>query len=155
MDVRLDARSPLPFRSGVFELVFAEHFLEHLERSEGSQFLEECRRVLAPGGRIRLSTPNLDWVWRTHYRHPADDETKRLGAFHLNQAFHGWGHRFLYNDVVLADALAEAGFRSVTFHRWGESEVPSLRGIERHEVNDFEVTPECPDVLVAEAIRPS
>src|SRR5687768_18017028 len=40
------------------EAVFAEHFLEHLPVDAALSFLLEAHRVLAPGGWIRLSTPN-------------------------------------------------------------------------------------------------
>jgi len=151
LDLVLDGRSPLPFRNGSARFVFAEHFIEHLTREEGLAFLSECRRVLDPDvGVLRVSTPNLDWVWRTHYRYPADDETKRQGAHHLNMAFHGWGHRHLYNDVVLADGLREAGFARVEFFDYGESDCAELRGVERHEINTYRTTPECPDVIIAQ-----
>ena len=151
VDVILDARRDLPFADATFTCVFAEHFLEHLDRDQGRRFLAECRRVVRPHrGVIRVSTPNLDWVWSTHYRYPADDDLKRAGAFHLNQAFHGWGHRYLYNDVALRDALEEAGFNDVRFFRYGESDRPELTGIERHEINRYQTSEELPDVVIAQ-----
>ncbi|HVS66051.1 MAG TPA: methyltransferase domain-containing protein [Thermoanaerobaculia bacterium] len=152
VDLILDARQPLPFADATMAYVFAEHFLEHLDRDNGVAFLSECRRVLHPRtGVIRVSTPNLDWVWSTHYRYPADAATKRAGAFHLNQAFHGWGHRYLYNDVVLTDALQEAGFEDVQFFRYGESDRNELGGLERHEINRFETSETLPHVVIAQA----
>ena len=154
-DLVRDVRDGLPFDDGTLQVVFAEHFIEHLTRDEGAAFLSECHRVLGAGGVIRLSTPNLDWVWRTHYAYPADDDTKRLGASHLNQAFHGWGHRFLYNDVVLADALAATGFEAIGFFAFGESDREDLRGLEKHAPNTFEVSPTLPDVIIAQATKPA
>lgn len=48
---------PLPFADGCFEAVVFSEVLEHLSRSP-LPALEEMHRVLVPGGRLVLSTPN-------------------------------------------------------------------------------------------------
>jgi len=148
VDQVLDVRKGLPFAD--VASIYAEHFLEHLGLEDGLGFLAECRRVLRPDGILRLSTPNLDWVLLTHYRGPeAADAEAREDAFRLNRAFHGWGHQFLYNRAMLASALKSAGFARVSFGRYGESDVPELNGLERHET--WVDTPELPHVLIVEA----
>jgi predicted SAM-dependent methyltransferase len=152
MDIMADARIGLPFRDGSVLRVFAEHFIEHLTREEGGVFLRECHRILKPReGILRLSTPNLDWVWVTHYRWPADPALKRSNCAMLNQGFYGWGHRFLYNDTVLADQLTEAGFREHKFFDYGASDRTDLADLERHEKSpDLETLPH---VIIAQAYR--
>ena len=49
---------PLPFPDGAFDVVVALEVIEHL--LDPDEFLEECKRILAPGGSIILSTPRLD-----------------------------------------------------------------------------------------------
>lgn len=149
VDRVLDVRQGLPFR-GV-SAIYAEHFLEHLGFDDGVAFLKECRHALAPAGVLRLSTPNLDWVYATHYRswQSASREETLHDCFQLNRAFHGWGHQFLYNPSALEAVLRAAGFAVVTFHRYGESDVADLNGIERHK--RWEDTPELPHVLIAQA----
>jgi predicted SAM-dependent methyltransferase len=147
VDRVLDVRKGLPFR-GV-SAIYAEHFLEHLGFDDGLGLLKECRRVLAPSGVLRLSTPNLDWVYATHYRTSQVAEEALHDCFQLNRAFHGWGHQFLYNRATLESALKAAGFATVRFHLYGQSDVPELSGIERHET--WQDTPEMPHVLIAEA----
>ncbi|MEM8994661.1 MAG: hypothetical protein AAGF23_07695 [Acidobacteriota bacterium] len=151
VDRALDVTEGLPFRDQ--PLVFAEHFLEHLPVTAALDFLVECRRVLAPGGWLRLSTPNLDWVWRHVYRPEASDAERALGGLHANRAFYGWRHRFLWNRPLLERALEGSGFDEVRFCRWGESSIGALRGIEQHET--YPDTDEVPHVLIAEARRPS
>jgi hypothetical protein len=145
VDLVLDVRRGLPYSD--VEAIYCEHFLEHLTLREGLNFLRECRRVLTPEGVIRLSTPNLDWVYATHY-HFGDASMQVSDCLSLNRAFHGWGHRFLYNRGMLEAAFADAGFVNVTFHRYSESETPFLRDLERHE--KWIDTADLPHVLIAE-----
>jgi len=52
-----DACAPLPFHGGCFETVLCMEGIEHFEDQTG--FLRECARVLKPGGRLVLTTPNI------------------------------------------------------------------------------------------------
>jgi predicted SAM-dependent methyltransferase len=131
VDVVADMRDPLPFR-GV-RAVFAEHFLEHLTLAAGMAFLESAHAALQPGGWIRLTTPNLDWVWVTQYRLDTPPDQARANAQAMNRAFHAWGHRFLWNQSLLEEALAACGFDDVQPKPRGESDAAFLRGVERHE----------------------
>ncbi len=45
--------------------------------------------------------------------------------------------------------LGAAGFASISFHRYGESSVAELSGLERHQT--WEDPPELPHVIIAEA----
>ena len=149
VDRIIDVRNGLPFSR--VEAIFAEHFLEHLTLDDGLNFLREARRVLDPAGLIRISTPNLDWVYLTHYRTgpSVGDEDALHDCLQLNRAFHGWGHQFLFNRPTLAILLRAGGFAEVRFCRYGESEVPYLRNLERHEKSGD--TAELPHVIIAEA----
>jgi predicted SAM-dependent methyltransferase len=146
VDRVLDVRQGLPFEN--VAAIYAEHFLEHLSLEDGLAFLRECCRVLARDGVLRLSTPNLDWVYLTHYRLGSDATSAVADCLQLNRAFHGWGHRFLYNRTMLAAALQASGFAEVRFHRYGESDLEALRGLERHRT--WEDTPDLPHVIIAE-----
>jgi predicted SAM-dependent methyltransferase len=131
VDQVLDVTAGLPFENVRF--IFAEHFIEHIAYPSALELLRECRRVLRDDGVLRLSTPNLDWVWATHYRATMNDEESVQACFALNRAFRGWGHQFLYNETTLRATLMEAGFSSFLRCEYGESAHPELRGLERHE----------------------
>ena len=137
VDKVLDVTTGLPFADVSF--IFAEHFIEHLHYRHAAALLGECRRILRDDGVLRLSTPNLDWVWASHYRRVLTDEQQVLGAFGINRAFRGWGHQFLYNQGTLAATLRAAGFAEVVRCGYGQSSHPELQGLERHEQNpDFD-----------------
>lgn len=151
VDVVADVTRGLEFREA--EAVFAEHFLEHLALDDALRFLTEVHRVLAEGAWVRLSTPNLDWVWKTHYRLEGQPGEKRAAAFAINRAFRGWRHQFLWNQEMLAEALAACGFEEVRWCRRGESDLALFRDLERHET--YEDEDGLPHILIAEARKGS
>jgi SAM-dependent methyltransferase len=58
----LDARQPFPFKDGVFDYVFSEHMLEHIPYKEGIFMMKELFRVLKPGGKVRIATPDIEKI---------------------------------------------------------------------------------------------
>lgn len=151
VDVVADVTRGLEFHD--CEAIYAEHFLEHLRIDQALDFLAEAHRALGSAGRIRLSTPNLDWVWVTHYRLDAPAELKTEMAIQINRAFHGWQHQFLWNREMLVACLDACGFQELEWCRYRESRHEVFRGIERHE--SYRDTPDLPHVLIVEAGRGS
>ena len=150
VDLRWDLARGLPFEGVQF--VFAEHFIEHLSFEQAERFVRACRAALGDDGVLRLSTPNLDWVWETSY-HPhgwKDGVGDPLhDCFVLNRAFHGWGHQFLYNVPVLTHLLQAAGFDEIRQVGYGQSSRPELQGLERHE--QYPDAPGLPHIVIVEA----
>jgi predicted SAM-dependent methyltransferase len=147
VDRVLDVSEGLPFEDVRF--IFAEHFIEHLPFDAATSLMRECRRVLRDDGVLRLSTPNLDWVWASHYKKVMTSEEAVLSCFAINRAFRGWGHQFLYNLQTLTALLQNAGFATVTPLTHGVSSNPDLHGLEHHE--KYPDSPEVPHVVVVEA----
>lgn len=65
---RGDMNARLPAEDGEFDAVVSIDGIEHIERQ--FDFVAECARVLRPGGRLFLSTPNVSslrsrwrWLW--------------------------------------------------------------------------------------------
>ena len=165
VDRVLDVRDGLPFENVTH--IFAEHFLEHFTLDDGLQLLRECARVLVKDGVLRISTPNLDWVWATSYSSRwtatspttavidiaqwTHDEAAARDCFTINRAFHEWGHLFLYNRAMLTETLQRAGFTRWEWCTYGRSRHAELHALEQHEASPD--TPELPHVLVVEATR--
>ena len=90
----LDATRTFPLPEASFAAVYSEHQIEHLRMDEGLAMLRESYRVLEPGGRIRIATPDLmalvrclecaedsdaaHYVKWMYHRHIADEERSVL-----------------------------------------------------------------------------
>ena len=61
-----DVNKGLPFKEGRFSAVYHSHILEHLEPIEGRKLIEECYRVLRPGGILRIAVPDLECIARLY-----------------------------------------------------------------------------------------
>lgn len=48
---------PLPFEDNTFDVITAFQFIEHI--ADRKEFLKECLRVLKPGGKFLVTTPNV------------------------------------------------------------------------------------------------
>jgi predicted SAM-dependent methyltransferase len=150
--VQLDARERLPFRSSSFEWVYSEHFVEHLKPGDAISWLQEVRRVLVPGGTLRVTTPDLrryvdayldpgDRFFRLHRERirafgvPDMDDRK---AFMLNQIFQFWGHRWIYDADELRHAVGEAGFPIESFRicEFRQGSVPAAAKLDMEVRND-------------------
>ncbi len=145
--VFLDARRPFPMPAESLDYIFSEHVIEHLEFEEAMAMLCECKRALKPGGRIRIATPDLKQIIALYAQPDGEEQARyirwimrtfrpKFGEFSpahaVNQSFHGWRHKFIYDELTLRQALKDTGFQSITRVEPGESEDEQLRGLEQH-----------------------
>ncbi|MEW6250628.1 MAG: methyltransferase domain-containing protein [Planctomycetota bacterium] len=64
--VACDLREGIPLPVGACAAVYHAHLLEHLPRAAGLELLGECRRVLRPGGVLRVVVPDLEAIARLY-----------------------------------------------------------------------------------------
>ena len=89
---------PLPFDVGAFDLVWSTEVIEHV--ADTARWLSEVRRVLAPAGRLLLTTPN-------HSR-------LRLAVGGIERYSEPLGdHLHLYSRRSLQRLLADFGFAGI------------------------------------------
>jgi SAM-dependent methyltransferase len=102
LDFRLaPIEGPLPFEDGGFDLVWASEVIEHV--ADTARWLSELRRVLAPGGRLMLTTPS-------HGR-------LRVGLGGIERFSEPLGdHLHLYTRRSLREVLVEFGFEGISVH---------------------------------------
>lgn len=154
IDQVMDATAPWPFAEGSLSYVYGEHFLEHLDVLAALDFLRYAGKSLRVGGRLRLSTPNLEWVMATHFRlHPTPEEQRWRDTITTNRAFYGWGHRFLWSRELLELVLLRTGYANIAFPAYGESTDANLRSLEQH--GGYSIAEGRPSVIIVEATRQS
>ena len=167
-----DCRTALPLPSGSASGIFTEHFLEHLDYyEEAPRFLEECRRVLRPGGTLRVIVPDGSKYLNAYCTGDIEDlrtfspvmsmdpasevapfsiardvlpfRTKmEVVNFHFRQSGQ---HRFSYDFETLARLLEDCGFESVVQSGFRVTRLPDL-------AIDGEFR--APESLVVEAVSP-
>ncbi len=141
----IDATERLPFADASLDFVYSEHFIEHLPYRQGRFFVEECQRVLKPGGVCRLATPKLEFLIELYQNQAApleayarDSFDKWVGgdlysrALVINNFFHNWGHQCIYDHSTLTQLLTLSGFKTVVACEVGESEHAALQNLEHH-----------------------
>jgi predicted SAM-dependent methyltransferase len=143
-----DATRRLRFADGSVEAIYSSHMIEHLSRAHGRHFLAEARRVLRPGGRLRLATPDLGALVAEYSQaraaggeSPAADEfMAALHLFHdadeglvgrlISRNFSGHWHQWLYDAESLSALLAEVGFTDIRRVPFRDGGFPDLERIE-------------------------
>jgi len=107
---------PLPFEDGSFELVWASEVLEHV--TDTARWLSEVRRVLAPGGRLLVTTPShgrlrvaLSGVER--FSEPLGDHLHLYTKSSLRTLLHEFG----FGEVEVRAAEGPPFFRRTLFAR--------------------------------------
>lgn len=121
------ARPPLPWRDSCLEAIVSQQVIEHLDlRLELIPLLTDLYRLMAPGGEIWLSCPDMEKVCRGYLEDKGrtlyEDASLRGGItlpagmpvqHYINDIFHQDGcHRNLFDFALLSWAVAQAGFSS-------------------------------------------
>jgi len=138
-DKKLDARKGLPYPDQTVDGVYSEHFFEHLTQAEGLGFLRETRRVLKPGGIVRVAMPDLDAFVHRYVSEDwrGDGDMFKLGfdwvanrCEMLNLGMREWGHKHLYNEEELIRIAQMAGLEPTKRCEHGKSDTPEFVGRE-------------------------
>lgn len=123
IDHKQDIRRLANFADGAAELIYACQVIDYFDREELPDVLAEWRRVLMPGGILRLSAPNfatlarlyqaglsLDWMLGTMYGKWPD-------------ATGGWIYKkTTFDEASLTKVLDEAGFVGIEHWDWRQTD---------------------------------
>lgn len=107
-----DITSLRDFETGTVDLVYMCHILEHIKASELKGVLSEMKRVLKPGGVLRLSVPDFDRLVEV-YNACGKDITVISKQLMGGQDHQYNIHYCVFNHRRLSELLKEAGFRKV------------------------------------------
>jgi len=107
--------------------------------------LSECHRILKPGGRIRIATPDLSFLIDLYAPYKSElqndyirwaldnfvpDVPAPLDTFVINNFVRDWGHKFIYDQKVLRLSLENVGFLNIVKRNLNESGHEDLRELE-------------------------
>lgn len=150
-----DLTESLPFSDNSVSAIYGAHVLEHLYLADARKLLSECRRVLRPGGIIRLVVPDLRSMATAYLRSKngesrspsekiaaADSLNEKLGFrspappngnvllkfYYLWKDFHH--HKWMYDSDSLAYYLQQAGFSNVCEKEYLQSEISGIEEVE-------------------------
>lgn len=142
--IQTDLTKPLKYWEGSVDLIFTEHFIEHITGPEAQALLHECFRVLKPGGGIRISTPDLGLI--AHYYLRRDLKDFKLAGLDyespaqmINVAMHEWGHKYLFDFEELERMLKIAGFSQIGYAPFDISRFPGMPTNSRNMFSDLTV----------------
>ncbi len=94
---------PLPFDDESFDVVSLVELIEHIEDDACLALLDEAYRVLAPGGRLLVSTPNYGSLWPL-----VETLVNRMGAVSYEDQ-----HINHFTKARLEELLTKTGFCSI------------------------------------------
>jgi predicted SAM-dependent methyltransferase len=124
-DIYRDLRNGIPLKKNTVSTIYTSHLLEHIPFKQLIPFLEECKRVLKPGGGVlSVCVPNAGnyieaYIEKRQFRsiesfyELAKVET---GSFidQLNYiAYMDGQHCYLFDEENLLNTLKKAGFSKV------------------------------------------
>jgi len=144
----LDATRPLPLPDASFDYIYSEHLIEHLDYEDGRKLIFECARVLKRGGKLRIATPDLQFLIDLYANSQLSETQRRYIEFEyrrympryetrqkavvFNNFMHAWRHRFVYDEDTLRELLRKAHFNRIMRYRVGQSDDTTLRSLEHH-----------------------
>jgi predicted SAM-dependent methyltransferase len=143
--VYMNATRRFPLPADRFAAVLCEHMIEHVPREAGATLISEAFRVLAPGGWLRIITPDLERLAVLCLAAPTPEGQRYLdfvASIHgrpsitpaeaMNYMFYEYGHRHIYTISSLAEMLRSAGFVDLEDTRAGYPLQPIFKGAEGH-----------------------
>lgn len=160
IDYRHDLRTLPMFSDGCADLIYSSHTLEYLDRVEVQEALREWRRVIKPGGMLRLAVPDFEALVEVYRR--TGDLNYVIGPLYGRWPIPGSRdvvyHRTVYDERSLRDVLESAGFVRVRRWDWRTVFAGELNGFDDYSQAYFPHLRKDDGLLISlniEATRPS
>jgi SAM-dependent methyltransferase len=118
-----DLRDGIPYPDESFDAVYHSNFLEHLDRADAEGLLRECRRVLRPGGVLRVVVPDLEVQARAYLDALAAARAGEAGG----EDRHRWALVELYDPVTRRELGGEMQAWMDAGWPWAEGAAPAAR----------------------------
>lgn len=142
----------LPYRDNSVACIYAGELWEHFEYADACAVTQECYRILAPGGVLRVCVPDGPTFWKgylelyeaehakprhmwntqalnDHVQMFFDAICTRKSLFQSIGAFHKWN----YDKIQLIGLFEQAGFSDVDRTAYHDSRIPDIEQVERSD----------------------
>lgn len=113
IDERFDVRT-IPYPDCSVDEILALHVIEHFDFFEGQRVLEEWYRVLKPGGKLLIETPDFLETCREFVAGPEERRWELYNHFFAAPWIPGQTHKFLFTEDQLRCQLGWAKFSKVS-----------------------------------------
>jgi SAM-dependent methyltransferase len=130
IELSCDVRTGLPVPDGYFDYAVSIHGLQDLAYLDVVPALRELRRVLRPGGVLRLALPDLDRAIEAYlcgdarYFYIPDDEVRSPGAKLVVQAIWYGSTRTPFTWDLIRELCAKVGYAHVVRCAFRETRSP-------------------------------
>lgn len=119
-DAKVDARfdvASLPYEDNSVDEIKAFHIIEHFDWHKGNEVLKEWARVLKPGGKLWLETPDFyescKQFIQVFEKNDGEGIARMYGHFFSEAWLPGQAHLFLFTEPQLRTQLEWAGFGDI------------------------------------------
>ncbi len=115
VDLVFDITKKFPIGDGVIEEIISIATLEHLRKPNVHHVLKEFFRVMAPGARLRVSTPDIEAIAKAVLAGEDPDVLNQqlFGKFKGDQTGDYDLHRWMYTAQQMIGVLNDIGFMDV------------------------------------------
>lgn len=115
VDLVFDITKGFPIEDGVIAEIVSIATLEHLRKPYVHHVLQEFFRVMAPGARLRVSTPDIEAIAKGVFAGEDPDilNQQLFGKFKGDQTRDYDVHRWMYTAEQMIGVLKEIGFTDV------------------------------------------
>jgi SAM-dependent methyltransferase len=145
IDLSCDIREGLPLEAGSIDYAVSIHALPEVPYSDLVPVLRELRRVLKPGGVLRLGLPNLERAFDAYRRGDSDwflipdDEMSSVGGKLITQLIWYGYSRTLFVPEFAVELLRKAGFAQIHQLASGEtaSPYPEITALDDRPLESF------------------
>jgi SAM-dependent methyltransferase len=147
----------IPCATGSVAAVYSSHMIEHLDRAEVRAFLGEAKRVLSPGGVLRVAVPDLGLLAKDYVA--TGDADMFVAGTHMGLSrpagLREWAkwtlvgprhHLWMYDGDSLSRLLRETGFEDPAVMPAGKTRIL--------EPGRLDLTERADESVYVEALRP-
>lgn len=167
--VFMDATKKLELPDNSFEAVFSEHMIEHISYNDANFMIKEFYRILKPGGKIRINTPDLKFLIDLYSTEKTEIQKQYIDwslnkfvkyapinydTFIINNFFRDWGHCFIYDSKTLTKTFELNGFINIKQKSPNNTSYEIFKNVELHGTNIMPTEFNELETLVIEAEKP-